>query len=298
MVPSFVALAEAAARRAPARSGVSVRARAKMQLDTDARGRGRKAGGRLLMADHGTKTPPGESRPETFDETEPKTPSDDSTRRLWIIWTAAVVVAIGVFVVDWMWQHPSVNTLEFEVAKASLQALAVALIAGLVTIATTKFTHHRQRITEKAQKDHEEFERRVAILDRASGCAQKMFASCEHLRLLHVARSPKRIQVTRSPKRLQVARSPKRAKRKELAEARALLDKAYVEFYLDAEGLLLELGARYGNDEAGQAAPGDNKAKQAAPEDETTEQVKKRRNAYKQWQKIEYLLIVYYLILC
>jgi hypothetical protein len=233
-----------------------------------------------------TKTSPGESRKEMSDETKRKTPPGKpnaaerlSTGWLWIIWTAAAVVAIGVFVGDWMWRHPAANTLDFELAKASLQALAVGLIAGLVAIATTRFTHIRQSITEDAEKRHKDFERRAAILDRASQCAQKMFASCEHLRLL------------------QVDRSPKRAKRKELAEARALLDKAYVDFYLDAEGLLLELGARYGNDESEQTASGDKKIEQAEPRDEKSGPAEPK-NPYKEWQKIEDLLIVYYFILC
>jgi hypothetical protein len=148
----------------------------------------------------------------TLADTPPKEPS---SRWAWITLGGVLAIALGLFIGVWVAGNPSKDTLWYEVAKTSLQVIAVTVIGGIVTIATSKLQHNRQLaaqeleaarqkadkeleaerhkaaqeledVRQKADKElerqREEFDMRTALLSRTSRCAQKMFVTCQHAR--------------------------------------------------------------------------------------------------------------------
>ena len=177
---------------------------------------------------------------------------------VWIVLSGVAVGTLGVLIGVWISVNPSHNTLWYEVAKTSLQVLAVAVIGGIVTAAAANLQHDRQSADQKLERQREEFDKRAALLDRASRCAQKMFVRCQHVR---------RVQTDH------------KNNRRRLTEVRALLDEAYLEFSAEAEALEMELGAWYGKC-------------MAIPAEDESEQ------AYVRWHQVRDLLTVYYFNLC
>jgi hypothetical protein len=204
-------------------------------------------------------------------DTEPMKPS---SRQVWIVILIVASVAFGVLAAVWIVVNPVKDTLWYEVAKTSLQVLGVAVIGGIVTFATARFQQDRQSAErkreekrQKAEQDleklREEFDRRAALLDRTSRCAQKMFVTCQHVR---------RVQRDHSPEKDQKDQDT-------LAEARMFLDETYRDFSAEAAALQVELGARYG-------------IRMTEAKDGVTGE------AYLRWHQISDLLTVYYFSLC
>ncbi len=145
---------------------------------------------------------------------------------------AAVATLVTILTVG----NPARDTLWYEAAKTCLQVLGVVLVGGIVTIATSDLQHaraeaaqHLERMREDAQAEIEserkEFDRRAALLERTSRCAQKMFVTCQHVR------------------RVQADHPSAQAT---LSAARSLLDEAYRDFSIEGTALETEIGARYG----------------------------------------------------
>jgi len=209
-------------------------------------------------------------------DTEPTAtkPMKPSSRQVWIVILIVAAVAFGVLAAVWIVVNPIKDTLWYEVAKTSLQVLGVAVIGGIVTFATARFQQDRQsaeqareadrqRAERELEKQREAFDRRAALLDRTSRCAQKMFVTCQHVR---------RVQKDHSSEKGQKDKDA-------LAEARMLLDEAYRDFSAEAEALQMELGARYG-------------IRMTEAKDGVTGE------AYLRWHQISDLLTVYYFSLC
>jgi hypothetical protein len=192
-----------------------------------------------------------------------------SSRLVWIVLSLVAVGTLGVLAGVWVLANPLKDTLWYEVAKTCLQGISVAVIGGIVTIATYMLQHDRQRADQDLQtrreeadreleRQREEFDRRAALLNRASRCAQKMFVTCQHIR---------RVQADHQDDQAIVK------------EARALLDQAYLEFSAEAEALEMELGAWYG-------------IRKTIQEEDVSGQ------AYLRWHQVRDLLTVYYFDLC
>jgi hypothetical protein len=135
-------------------------------------------------------------------DTEPTAakPMKPSSRQVWIVILIVAAVAFGVLAAVWIVVNPIKDTLWYEVAKTSLQVLGVAVIGGIVTFATARFQQDRQsaerareadrqradkaleavrqRAERELEKQREAFDRRAALLDPTSRCAQKMFVTC------------------------------------------------------------------------------------------------------------------------
>jgi hypothetical protein len=225
-------------------------------------------------------------------DTPGKSPNENAYRNVWIVLGSVAAVALGVLLFVWVLGHPKKDTLWFEVAKTALQVLGVAVIGGIITVATSTYQHERQaaekaaeerrEAAEKAVEAHreeeekaletkrkeaaEELERRrqqfnlrAALLDRSSKCAQKMFVICQHVRRRQTDYSSKRGRNSRAI----------------WAEAQALLDRSYRDFNAEAKAIETELGARYG-----------------IPEDQQKDGV------YVLWHQVYDLLTLYYFNLC
>jgi membrane protein implicated in regulation of membrane protease activity len=181
-----------------------------------------------------------------------------SPRLVWIVLSSVAVGTLGILAGVWVLANPLKDTLWYEVAKTCLQVISVAVIGGIVTIATYKLQHDRQRADQELERRREEFDRRATLLNRASRCAQKMFVTCQHVR---------RVQADHQDDQIIVK------------EAQTLLDQAYLDFSAEAEALEMELGAWYGI------------RKTIQVEDVSGE-------AYLRWHQVRDLLTVYYFDLC
>ncbi|MGX1561274.1 hypothetical protein [Streptomyces sp. NPDC055506] len=84
-----------------------------------------------------------------------------TTRASIAVFFSIAIVAIAVLA--WAWSaSPQSNTLRYEVAKTSLQVLAVAILGSLATLATLSFTQSRTRKEDLHDKKLERWQRRVS----------------------------------------------------------------------------------------------------------------------------------------
>jgi hypothetical protein len=202
----------------------------------------------------------GEMDPRT--ETADAKKSEATFHLVWGVLLATGLTALVALVLVWLFAEPVKDTLWYEVAKTSLQVLAVAAIGGIVTAAAADLQHKRQvaagrlqykREAFEADLQHERqqqeadiahawrqqevdlaharqlFEIRTALLDQALRCAHGMFVTCQHVRRV---------------RRDNGAKTPEARAARESTEA--LLDSAYLSFSSEGEALEGSLGARYG----------------------------------------------------
>lgn len=189
-------------------------------------------------------------------------------RRWWLVLALISISALGVLVCVWWLANPSKDTLWYEVAKTSLQVLGVAVIGGLVTVATSTLQHNRQLQLDKDRKkdladaeslerQREQFKIRATLLDRTASCAQRMFVTGQHVRRMQSDSARAEGSSPMAPDTL------------------ALLDDAYLQFSAEAAALQIELGARFGIRMSDEEDPGSGWA-------------------YLRWHQISDLLTVYY----
>jgi hypothetical protein len=197
-------------------------------------------------------------------------PANNPYRRVWIILGSVCAVAITVLILVWLLKHPMKDTLWYEVAKTALQVLGVAVVGGIITVATSTYQHERQAAdkdletrrradADEAENVRQEFNLRTALLDRSSKCAQKMFVTCQDVRRKQADYFGKKDPISTA----------------KWEEARSLLDRSYLDFNAEAEAIETELGARYG-----------------IPEDQKVDSV------YVLWHQVSDLLTLYYFNLC
>jgi hypothetical protein len=84
-----------------------------------------------------------------------ETAREPSSRNLWVVLVGVAVSTFGILAAVWLVVNPAKDTLWYEVAKASLQVLGVAVIGGIVTFATTKFQQDRQNADQKFQAERQ-----------------------------------------------------------------------------------------------------------------------------------------------
>jgi hypothetical protein len=183
---------------------------------------------------------------------------------------AVAAGALITFLLVWLLGHPHKDTLGYEVAKVALQVIGVAVIGGVITVATSTYQHEREaadraieqrreREAEDLETRRQEFNLRADLLARSSTCAQQMYVICQHVRRRQADYSSRTDDASRDLWK----------------EARSLLDTSYLSFNAEAKALEIELGARFG-----------------VPEDRQSGSV------WVLWHQIDDLLTLYYFNLC
>lgn len=217
-----------------------------------------------------------------------------ASRAIWTtLWLIATVSA-AVLLLVWIFVNPTSDTLWYEVSKACLQALGVAVIGGVVTVTTTRWQQASQRaqeaaegrrkeaaeVTEAAHREasqllertRQEYQLRATLLSRAALCAQTMYVTCQHVR-----------RIQRDAASMDPSQGATSEASELLQKAAAQLDATYLEFSAEAAALETEFRARYG---AGQQPAAGLEPSVTSPGE-----------AHRRWHQIYDLLTVYYFAL-